>query len=524
MALPQITFIEGQGGLGRPLPNNDHISALLFYTNGTLPSGFATTSVATRCKAIYSPDDAVAAGIVKDYSDATAAACVYTFTNAGAAGDTVTITVTDLNQSTGATQTTSLGSYTRTSAATTVTLVAADIVTMINTGTSVHGYSATSSVGAVTLTAPKRLGAYLNTTSPTVTIVGTVAGTQTQAFGTGSGGATAGVNSRFTQYWYHISEFFRIQHKGKLWVGFFAVPGTYTWTEITDMQNNAAGEIRQIGIWADAKTWASGDLTTINTICETNKSYYQALQALYAANLQATTDITTVSDLNSLTAKNAQTVLGQDGGGQGNFIYRSLGAGIKSITCLGAQLGMIALRKVSENQGWVQYSNLSNGVELEIPAFCNGQLVSALSKSALDSLDSKRHVFLRKHTNVSGTYFNDSHVAIAANSDYAYMENNRTICKAERLIYAAVIPSLLSPISFNSNGTMTDTSVAFFENIASQALDQMVRDSELSAKKVTVNPSQNVVSTSKLVMAVQLVINGTARNIEIGIGFKPSIS
>ena len=53
---------------------------------------------------------------------------------------------------------------------------------------------------------------------------------------------------------------------------------------------------------------------------------------------------------------------------------------------------------------------------------------------------------------------------------HAYMENNRTIYKAERLIYAAVIPSLLSPVSFNSNGTMTDTSVAFFENIASQAL------------------------------------------------------
>jgi len=85
MALPSIIFQEGQGGLGRPLPNNDHISALLFYS-ATVPSGFATTSVATRCKALYSTDDAIAAGILKDYSDATAATGSYAITAVGATG------------------------------------------------------------------------------------------------------------------------------------------------------------------------------------------------------------------------------------------------------------------------------------------------------------------------------------------------------------------------------------------------------------------------------------------------------
>jgi len=32
MSLPNITFIKGQGGLGRPLPGQDYISGLLFYT------------------------------------------------------------------------------------------------------------------------------------------------------------------------------------------------------------------------------------------------------------------------------------------------------------------------------------------------------------------------------------------------------------------------------------------------------------------------------------------------------------
>ena len=69
-----------------------------------------------------------------------------------------------------------------------------------------------------------------------------------------------------------------------------------------------------------------------------------------------------------------------------------------------------------------------------------------------------------------------------------------------------------------------NTTVAIFENVGDVALDQMLRDFEISAKQVTVNPVQNVLTTSKLIVAVTLVINGVARNIEIPIGFKPSIA
>lgn len=520
MALPSITFIEGQGGLGRPLPNNDHISGLLIYTGASLPSGFT----ASTAKALYSTDDAIAAGIKNDFSDATAATGKYTVTTAGATGDTFKLTVAELTPSTGAARTTTLCNFTLTTASPTTTTTAAEIAAAINTGTSTHGYTASAALAICTITAPKAQGAYLNSGTPLVaTITGAIVGTIVQF---GGSGMTAGVASNQIQWYYQISEFFRMQPKGKLWVGFFAVPvGSYTFSEITTMQNTTQGEIRQVGVLKDsASAWASADLTLIDTICETNKSTFQPLQALYAANLQATTDITTISDLTSLTAKNVQTVIGQDGGALGNFIYQSLGSGKKSITCLGAQLGAVALRKVSESIAWVEKTNLSNGVELETPAFCNGQLVSALSSSALESINTKRHVFLKKFRGYAGTFFNDSHMAIIQTSDYAYMENNRTICKAERLLYTSYVPVLNSPIQFNANGTLTDVTVAYFENIGNAALDQMVRDSELSAKSVTVNPVQNVLSTSTLIITVVLVINGVARQIQIPIGFKPSIA
>lgn len=517
MALPSIIFLEGQGGLGRPLANNDHISALLFYSS-TLPSGFASTSTATRCKAIYSTDDAIAAGILRDYSDATAATGSYAFTAVGAAGDIVELKVADITTANGAAQTVSLGAYTRLSTDTTVTILGASYAAIINAGTSTHGYSATASTGTVTITAPKRLGAYLNgLTALSATITGTITGTVTQF--------TGGVASKLVQWYYHISEFFRIQPKGKLWVGFFAVPGTYTFSEVTDMQNNALGEIRQIGVYKDGAAWATADITALDTVCATNKNLYQPLQALYAGNLQATTDITTLSDVSTLNSNDVMNVIGQDGYGWGNFIYQMNGtAGKKSITCLGAQLGQVSLRKVSESIAWVGACNMSNGTELEIPAFSNGQLVSALSTNALEAINTKRHIFLKKFTGYSGTFFNDSHMCITQTSDYAYLENNRVICKAERLLYATYLPYLNSPIQFNSNGTLSDTTIAQFEGVGNTSLDQMVRDTEISAKSVTINPLQNVLATSTLTIAVVLVINGVARNIVVPIGFKPSIA
>jgi predicted Zn-dependent protease len=93
MGLNDVTFIKGQGGLGRPLPGEDFISGLLFYIN-TLPSGFSTSN---RVQQIFSLADAVALGINLSYSDETQATATYLVTTAGATGDVANITVTEVN-------------------------------------------------------------------------------------------------------------------------------------------------------------------------------------------------------------------------------------------------------------------------------------------------------------------------------------------------------------------------------------------------------------------------------------------
>lgn len=507
MPLPDITFIKSQGGLKRPLPGQDFISGLIFYT-ASLPSGFTTSN---NMKALYQTADAITAGILNDYSDGTAATGSYLVTATGANGDTVTISIATVDAF-GNLTSIIIGTYTKTATESTTLLVAAAIATAINAGTVNTGFSATVSGSTVTIIAPKKYGIYLNTGTPIVQALSsgaTIAGTITQF--------TGGVASKFALYYYHISEFFRMQPKGILYVGFFPIPTPYLFAEVNLIQNFSVGTIRQVGVFKDyASAWSSSDLTTLDAACKVSDVAHKPVSAVYAADLSGTADITTLTDLSVLSANKSQVCIAQDAGGQGNFLWKTIG---KSITALGAQLGTIALSKVSNSIAWVAAFNLSNGKELETLGFANGQLLSAISDNALSAMNDRRYVFLKKFTGQSGSYFNDSHCAIVKTSDYAQLENNRVIDKATRGIYASLLPALNSPLQLNSDGTLSETTTAYLITLASPNVDQMVRDGDLSSYGITINPAQNVLSTSTIIIVVQLLSNGVARYIQIPIGY-----
>lgn len=506
MALNDIIFIKNQGGLGRPLAGEDFISALLFFT-ASLPSGFSSSN---RVKLIGSVQDAENAGILADYSDATAATVTYLISTKGNTGDTIKMTYTGAN---GITR--DLGLYTVAAADSSIALQGAAWAAVINAGTINHGCTAAFNTATLTVTLPKSEGVFPNSGTPAAIVkTGAFAGTLTQA-------VVQGVASKLAVYHYHIAEYFRMQPKGSLYVGFYAVPGTYTFTEIQTMQLFAGGKIRQIGVYKDGAAFASGDLTTIQGVVNTLAGLHMPISSvLYGADISAVSDLTTLADLGTLSAPNTSAVIGQDGAGLGAFLYKTYG---KSITTLGATLGAVSFVSVSEDIAWPNKVNVSNGSECDTIAFANGTLVSALSQSTLNTLDDRRYIFLIKYVGVSGSFFNDSHTAVAVTSDYAYIENNRTIDKAIRGVYASLIMDINRPLLLNANGTLQDTTIAYLEGLANTNLDAMVRAEELSAKGVTIDPTQNVLSTGNITVAVKLVPVGVARQITVKIGFATSI-
>lgn len=512
MPLNNIKFNLGQGGLGRPLPGEDYISGLVFYVaNGSLPSGFSTTN---RIKQCFSVADAESAGILAAYADGTSAAGSWTSTVIGTNGDTVTIKIAGFNGTL-----ITLGTYTKTATETTTTLIAAAVAAAINANTITHGFVASPAAAIVTITAPKSYGIFLNTGTPITAVYSasaTLLGTIIQF--------TGGVASLQAVWHYHIAEYFRIQPQGSLYVAFYPIPTTYDFTDITTVQQFANGKIRQVGVYKDGSPLAASgaDLTALSAVCNTNVGLHKELIGLLGADISGTALVSTLFDNSTLTANLASVVIAQDGAALGSQLYLAYG---KSITALGALLGAVSLAKVSEDIAWPSKFNMSNGTELDTIAFANGKLFSdvSITDALLTQLQNSRYIFLRKFTGFAGSYWNEDVTAIAASSNYCFISGNRTIQKATRGVYASLVPALNSSVILNADGTISDNAIAAFITLAEVNLLQMLRNGEISAQQVLIDPTQNILATGILNVTVKIVPTAIARNIVVNIGFNISL-
>jgi Protein of unknown function (DUF2586) len=507
MALNNVTFILGQNGLGRPLPGQDYVSGLIYYcADDKLPSGFSTSA---RVKQIFSVPQAVAAGITNTHADEVAAIGEYIVTGAGATGDTITVVA---NEPDGPV---TIAVYTQASTDTTTTLIAAGIRNTINANTKTTGYSATSSTADLFITVRPGLGLYPNSKSAYFVCTPSGAGTGTVSAPTG------GVASLLDVWYYHIARYFAMQPKGNLYVGFYTTPGgSYNFNEVISLQNSANGAIRQIGVYKQLAAFSVGDLTALNTACQTCVSVHKETIALLGADISGTADISALTDLSSESNNLvAGPCIAQDVAGVGGQLWAATG---KSITALGAMLGSVALAKVSESIAWVQKFNVDDGTEFDVVGFANGQTYASLGESLdnlLGTLQNYRYCFFRKIVGVAGTFWNENPTCTSLSSDYAFIADNRTMQKATRNIYANTIPALNGPITLNDDGTPSDEAVAYFGGLTDSPLITMVANGELSAYAVNIPTDQNVLSTGQFIINVILVEVGTGRNIIINIGY-----
>lgn len=519
-----ITFNRGQGGIGTPLPTTDHISALLFYSDATLPTGFSSSD---RIKVVYGVSDAVALGITNTSLGETKSTATVTVSNKGAAGDIIKITCATIDSTNPLPAINSLGTvtlcnYTFVSGdSTSTTTAAAAIAAAINAGTVNHGFTATSNVAVVTITAAAGQGVFLNTGSPytvTITQTGGLAASVTAQ------NVIPGVASDIDIMYYHISEFFRMNPKGKLYVGIYATADATTFANVTTMIDFAQGEIKQIGIYQKTTAFASSQTTTLNNVLVTSATNHRPASGVYQADFSTLTDVTNTTNypnLRALTNNRVTVCIGQDGAAKGFKLFKATG---KSIGMVGAVLGAISAAAVNESIAYVSGYPISNGVELENLAFANGQVYKALSAGTISNLDSYGYVFGLKYTDFNGSYFNDAHVCDSTTSDYNYIYRVRTMDKSIRGMRYYLLPAQSSTVYANIDGTLTQGICSYFESLCQQALDQMTANGELSASKAFVNANQNVVSSGQIVVTVQELATGVARNIVVNVNFTTKIS
>ena len=325
---------------------------------------------------------------------------------------------------------------------------------------------------------------------------------------------------------YHVSEFFEKQPKGELYIGIFDEPGaTPDFSEVETIQEFANGEIRQLGIWLDdTVTDAAKMLTRVAAIqAKVNilKANDMPLNVIFAPDIHGQT-LVSLPDLRTGTSNNVSVTIGQSGNGEGKTLYTSEA---KSITDLGAKLGAVSFSKVHESISYVEkFPMVTASGEFAEPAFSNGDFVKNTPKAQIEALDGLGYIFLVNFVGYSGTFNNDSYTATAANDDLFTIERNRTIDKAVRRTRQLLLPKLGSPLYVNPDGTLTLDTIATFKGLCDQGLKQMEADGELSASATIINPEQNVVSTSELVVSLELVPVNVARSIIVNVGFVPNVN
>lgn len=319
---------------------------------------------------------------------------------------------------------------------------------------------------------------------------------------------------------YQINSIFQANKKAVLYLGIYerTAETAPDYSKVLDIQRFAEGRIRQIGVLDQETAFSTSTVVILQAQADILEAEHKPLSIVYAGDMSGFAVTSTLPDLRTQDAKNVSVVVGQDGAGIGSQISASI---------LGLTIGFLSLAKVNENIAWVGRFNVAKNTtnEFDVPALStDGTLVKMLSEGAVESINAKGYIFLKKHVGTAGTYFNDTPTAKATTSDYAFIENNRTIDKSVRVCRKFLLPSLNAPLYVNENGTLTEDTIASFRNDALRGLETMQKDGEISAFEVTIDPSQNVISSSKIVLSLKIVPVGVARKIQVNIGFAVKIS
>jgi hypothetical protein len=320
----------------------------------------------------------------------------------------------------------------------------------------------------------------------------------------------------FGEVWYQCKEFFRQNSDGKLWLLF-----DHSQVSPSAIVAASSGEIRQYAFFAPqlpySRNFANAWQGFLNNLADLDAPAVLVLGAMVA-------DFNTLSSADYPRNQSNQGVLALvagDGDAQGAALATSLG--ISAVLSTGAVCGALSAAAVHQSIAWVAEFNFAN-TELENPVFSSGDLLANTNSGFLTDLDEMGFTFYRKFVGLAGSYLNASNASITLTSDYAFIENSRTIQKAIRGVRAALLPQLNSPLYVQGNGRLRPDTVGFFKSKAKQPLISMQDAGELSGQLVEIDPAQNVLATGELEVQIELQPVGVARKIIVKLGFKAQIA
>ncbi len=327
----------------------------------------------------------------------------------------------------------------------------------------------------------------------------------------------------------HIVDFFNRVPKGtKLYV--MVVATTVTMTQMCDPANSYAkkllsqtnGEIKLLGITripdgAYTPTFSGqfeqdlhDAITKIKLLQAEEFGFKRPFRAIIEGrNFQGT--VASAADLRNVsTGPNANQVMvmiGQDYDVAQSAVYKNKYAAV------GIALGRAAAIPVHRNIGRVKDGDLG----ITRAGLSNGALMATFTDANLITLNDRGFVFFHQHPQKAGYFFNDDHMAAPITDDYSQLAYARVVDKAARIAVATYTDEILDTVQVDSTtGKLSLPTVKHYQGLIESAIaDQMT--GEISGVICTIDPDQNVLSTSNIAVQLDVTPVGTTRTISVTI-------
>jgi len=386
------------------------------------------------------------------------------FTAVGADGDTVAVRITFDSK------TITLGSFTKTAAESTATLLAVAVRAAINENTATHGFVAAGSTSNVALTAPAGYGASINGGSVlNLLINGTIAGTVTQ-FSSGVGYSPTLLNG-------------------------------YDTNLIT-----AIAKAQALAVWAFEKGMG----------CQ------MILEGKAFVPSAGSQDLGNIDDV---VAPKVTVVSGQD------YDKADVLPMWYKHAAIGTFLGDVAAREINQNPAWTEVGDLTDAANAGWlrAGFSNHTLIEEVQE-IWDTLDDKRGIFPITYPLSDGIYWNNDYTCVTPETDEdGFINENtihygRTADKAARVLYAALFNDIKSTQKVDpTTGKLSIGTIHYFKGKCENRIDREMSN-QISGRSVYVDPDSDLIAPPKtLNISFTIVPDGSADTIKVNLGLAKSI-
>lgn len=187
---------------------------------------------------------------------------------------------------------------------------------------------------------------------------------------------------------------------------------------------------------------------------------------------------------------------------------------------VGLLAGRIAASAVQRNVGRVRDGKIAADA-----IYLSGQPIEQQTGAVAD-LYTKGYICPRQYVGRAGFYFCDDRLATSESDDYAHITARRTIDKAYRIAYDALLSFLLDELELEADGTLHPATIRSWEQEITSAVDRaMTAKGELSADESTGSACRfeilptNVLATSEVRAKLSVRPFGYARYIDVELGF-----